>query len=508
MDFLYLSDPNAVHVLIETPTILVVLEVTQVERRLIEAVQAGRELDVSKDPDREVRAVVLRELLRERCVDALDPRGVRLRGARVVGELDLADVRASVPLVLNACTHAQQIVLNRAHLPHLDLSGGAFPRLDAGDVICEHDVQLRRVGCEHVNLIGAHVAGQLSLAGAQVHAGDSPALNAERLTVGNGIFLTETFEASSSSKRGTLCFLGANIAGPFELDSARIEAANGPALNADWITITGSLFLNDGFVAGSDCERGTLRVQGATITGQLNFNEASVRNATEAGAGVVAIGARVGADFVMPMHVLAPGQSRSVLVNVNGLHYPAVPRGATYREWLTLLAEHTPTYAAQPYQQLAAVHRAAGHDQEARQILIAQQRDLRRRGELGGRWRKTLHIASGIFIGYGHRPFRALGFLAGVCGLAGAVVLAASVLGLIVKAGPGGGVCSPAEGFGMAVDTAVPVLRNTGAKSCEIATATPWGQALYVARYFLQVLGWAFATLFVAGYTGLVRKTT
>ena len=60
----------------------------------------------------------------------------------------------------------------------------------------------------------------------------------------------------------------------------------------------------------------------------------------------------------------------------------------------------------------------------------------------------------------------------------------------------------------MAVDNAVPVLRNTGAKSCEIVTATPLGQSVYVARYVLQVLGWAFATLFVAGYTGLVRKTT
>lgn len=210
----------------------------------------------------------------------------------------------------------------------------------------------------------------------------------------------------------------------------------------------------------------------------------------------------------MPVQTFNAQGHKSVLMNVNGFYYPLVPRGATYREWLTLLAEHTPTYAAQPYQQLAAVHRAGGHEKEARQILMAQQQDLRRRGDLGGRGRKLLHAASGVFIGYGHRPFRALAFLAGVCALAGIVVLVASVLGLAVVPGAAGGPCSVAEGFGLAVDTAVPLLKAGGGKRCEIATVTLWGQALYVASYLLQALGWAFATLFVAGYTGLVRKTT
>ncbi|SDP79488.1 hypothetical protein SAMN04487905_10978, partial [Actinopolyspora xinjiangensis] len=43
---------------------------------------------------------------------------------------------------------------------------------------------------------------------------------------------------------------------------------------------------------------------------------------------------------------------------------------------------------------------------------------------------------------------------------------------------------------------------------CEIATTNTWGQALYLGNYLLTILGWAFATLFVAGYTGLIRKNT
>lgn len=67
--------------------------------------------------------------------------------------------------------------------------------------------------------------------------------------------------------------------------------------------------------------------------------------------------------------------------------------------------------------------------------------------------------------------------------------------------------CSLAEVLGMAIDTSVPVLQLGGGKQCQITATTSWGQVLYLANYLLQALGWAFATLFVAGYTGLVRKT-
>ena len=59
-----------------------------------------------------------------------------------------------------------------------------------------------------------------------------------------------------------------------------------------------------------------------------------------------------------------------------------------WQQWLHLLTHHTRTYEPQTYYQyLATVERAAGHDHNARQVLIAQQEDLRRRAPeaLGGR---------------------------------------------------------------------------------------------------------------------------
>ncbi len=481
------------------------VESTEVERRLIESAQSGVLLNLSAEQARDIRAVVIRDLLRGAHTDEPDPRGVRLRRARIIGELDLTDVRTEIPLTLQDCSHDGPISLTRAHLPHLDLSGSTFPALEAADFVCGHDLQLSRVRSQRLHLVGANISGQVNLTDARLDAFDVPALNAERITIGNGLFLTDSI-GSSNSTRGTFCFLGATVTGPLELDGTRLQCANGPALNADWLTVTGSIFLNEGFTADSDCIRGTIRFQGASITGQLNLNDATLSNSTNDGPGLVVIGARIASDLVLPTHALDNSGNSSVLISLNGLQYPFVPRRATHREWLTLLAHHTPAYAAQPYQQLATVHRAAGHEREAREILIAQQRDLRKRGELGG-GRKLLHLASGAFIGHGHRPFRALGYLAGVCLLACITSLAAFALGITVRATPPGGVCSPAEAFGLAADTALPLLKTGGAKRCEFATTTPAGQVFFATSYILQMLGWAFATLFVAGYTGLVRKT-
>jgi hypothetical protein len=218
-------------------------------------------------------------------------------------------------------------------------------------------------------------------------------------------------------------------------------------------------------------------------------------------------GATIGGDFALPLDALGtPNQPGFVVLG--GLRYPAIPWDATLTEWLTLLRRRTTTYAAQPYQQLAVVHRAAGHERDARLVFIAQQKDLRRRGDLGGPVRRVLHLTSGALISYGYRPWRALTFLLAVLGIAIALVLSADAHQLTAHPkAAGGGTCNLVENLGLGADIAIPLLSTGGKQRCEIITATTAGQWHLGAAYVLQVLGWAFATLFVAGYTGLVRKT-
>jgi len=48
---------------------------------------------------------------------------------------------------------------------------------------------------------------------------------------------------------------------------------------------------------------------------------------------------------------------------------------------------------------------------------------------------------------------------------------------------------------------------STGAADrCQLATGTASGQALAAAGWLFTLLGWATATLVVAGYTGWVRR--
>lgn len=57
----------------------------------------------------------------------------------------------------------------------------------------------------------------------------------------------------------------------------------------------------------------------------------------------------------------------------------AGPDTVSAKGWCALLKTATPTYAAQPYQQLAAVYLAEGHLGDQRTVLIAQQEDRRTR---------------------------------------------------------------------------------------------------------------------------------
>lgn len=172
--------------------------------------------------------------------------------------------------------------------------------------------------------------------------------------------------------------------------------------------------------------------------------------------------------------------------------------------WLALLRNATPYYAAQPYQQLAAVFRTEGHDADVRTILIAQRREQLRRGNLTklDRWWARL---TGAILGYGYQPWRALLYLISVLTVSVILSITLGAYGALAT-NPGNGPCTLLETVGRGMDLGTPFLPRTASLHCEI-TAGPAGTALTIGTWTLQVLAWALAALFVAGFTGIVRKT-
>lgn len=58
-----------------------------------------------------------------------------------------------------------------------------------------------------------------------------------------------------------------------------------------------------------------------------------------------------------------------------------------------------------------------------------------------------------------------------------------------------------------AADIAIPLVKTSNQPSCEFNTNTEGGQWSVTIGWLIQLLGWTFATLFVAGFTGVIRKT-
>lgn len=154
------------------------------------------------------------------------------------------------------------------------------------------------------------------------------------------------------------------------------------------------------------------------------------------------------------------------------------------------------------------MYQAAGHDRDVRQILIAQRQAQLERGVLTGRDRLWTRI-TGITLGYGYQPWRALLFLLGVVVTS---VVVAVILGgqgaLVHPQDPAAATvpCTVAERVDVGLEVTAPFLGTPAQERCTTAN-TATGIGLNYGLRGLQLMTGAFAALFIAGFTGVVRKT-
>jgi hypothetical protein len=619
------------------------MDLTPLEQRLVDSVQVGRAVELapgeplrhqdmaSWGPEREVRAEVIRDILLGRLIRGIDPRGLRLHGARVVGPLDLEGVISPVRLFLTHCDLPDRIGMRGARLALVCLDGCRVTLLNAADLQVEGPLLLRRgfVATQSVRLLAAKVGGTLNLDGAMLRSADGaalladhlevggaldlglgfsadgrgeggairlndarvgamlrgrrtrvvnpdgPAIRAERLQVEGAIALTEGAELSGVDPTGVVQLTGARVGAFVSMDGARLtNAGSGPALSASYVNVVGTVYLDGGlradggirlaggriggklqldraWAAGHDhpalelarlhveqaliirdtvltaehSPRGVVSLGGARVGGQLTFSRTTVT--ADSGYAVSATGAVVGGPLqlgltfdgncglnlrnasVGQLRDDAAALPRGAPLVLDGLTYIGLPGGTgapsdldRRRSWLRQMQ----SYAAQPYRQLAAAYQAAGHEAEARRILIAQQEHLRDSGLLTG-WSRVRHRLLGVTLGYGYQSWRAL------VALLGTLLLAVALFGLLstasarpASASQPGSRCSAVERVGLAIDVTVPLLGGGGRERCDLTTGTDAGQALLAASWGIQLTGWALATLLVAGYTGLVRR--
>jgi len=435
--------------------------------------------------------------------------------------------------------------LLRSHLGgQLDCTGATIrndtgPALHADGLRVDQDVSLRdgfqAVGAGElgaVRLLDTHVGGQLGCADAMLRNDTGPALYGDGLRVDQGIFLREGFQAVGAGELGAVRLLNAHV-GELDCTGATIRNDTGPALHADGLQADQNVSLSGGFQAIGAGEDGAVRLLDAHAGGQLDCTGATIRNDTGPalhaeslqvdhgvflGGGFQAVGggngvtlnlshARIGGVLVVAPARLEHAGDPQARLALDGLTYAGLPVSSL--DWLCLLGKATPSYAAQPYQQFAAAHRAAGHDGEVRRVLIAQRQAQIDRGAVGGRAERAWARLTGLTLGYGYQPWRALLALVAVATIAVVLALtlgAHSGVARVDPHPPASVRCSAVERIGVGLDLGLPLIKTGTRDHCD-TTASTAGQVLTVAGWGLQLLAWAFATLFVAGFTGAVRKT-
>jgi hypothetical protein len=291
------------------------------------------------------------------------------------------------------------------------------------DLKCRNDVTIQG----EVSLLGAHIHGDLNLYRAHLANPGGLALYAQGLTVGRDMDCSGGFTAE-----GEINLLNAHIGSNLAFDGASLTNAKARALHADGLAVDQNLLCRREFTAQGEVRllganiRGTLGLEGATLTNPggmaLDLERARMatlflRSKARPEGTVELINAQV--DTCYDDQATWPQDLRLVGFNYAALvAEPEVDAEARLR-WLELDGQG---YSPQPYEQLAAVYRRAGRDQDARTVALGKQRARRRalakqhgHHPIVTRSRQAWSLLLDALVGYGYRTWLAgvwlLGFV-------------------------------------------------------------------------------------------------
>ncbi|MFF4344194.1 oxidoreductase [Kitasatospora sp. NPDC001540] len=506
-------------------------ELTSPERELWDAFPEGRLVDLrtgvpEEDPvagggrwgsGRTVRAAVIVALLqganpaRTGAVAALG-----LTGARISGHLDLAGAQIAHALRIEDCWFEEGVDLSGASTRSIALVGSRVPGVEAGLIRIDGRLDLRR---SHItsgsaspfhrrptalSLINARVSGAVNLGGARIIAPGGLAVSAGGLVAEGGVYCEDGFTA-----HGVVRLMGAQLPGGLHMRGALLErpGPRGVVLALDG-AVASTLDFSDGFAA-----RGTVRLRGARISENVTFAGSVLDGPPDGRGPSLAAPLMQVVDFDLTLARQASGavdlQGAQVshlhdndhswpdVVELDGFVYGSIKTdGAGERRnsaahrvaWI----RRGPGYHPQPYEQLASWYRKAGHDDDARRVLLAKQRH--RRLTLPRAARAWGHLLD-LTVGYGYRPW-----------LAGLWLLALTLLGTLtfgthspepVKEGEG----APFQPLVYTLDLLVPI-GGLGQR-----TAWYWSSgSLQCLAYLLIAFGWVLTTAVIAGVTRALQK--
>jgi hypothetical protein len=224
--------------------------------------------------------------------------GIRLRGATVVGPLDLTSGTVAHPLVCEGCLFDTELRLVDSSVRTVRILDSELPGLDGSRLRLDGILDLtgsRIAGA--VRLEHAKVSGQLRMRASRAGAG----LEAVAAT---GLFVDGDVDCARLEANGEVDFRAANVAGTLDLTGARIAAPGRRGLVLSYASIGGKLECRDLAVEGET------RANNCRVAAHLSMSAARLDN--PAGVAFFAGGMHVGGGAFFRDGFSATGEFRLI----------------------------------------------------------------------------------------------------------------------------------------------------------------------------------------------------
>ena len=291
-------------------------------------------------PERQVRAEVLARLLcGEASVQPGEIGSVRLVGARIIGDLLLQDINVRHSLWLEGCHMTGWIDLTMA---------------------TTRSLQLDNCYLGSIRMIGAKIAGELSLRGSHLRGKQEPTFQADMAAVSGSVLCDQGFISD-----GSVLLPGLRAGAQVSFRGAHLNGQGSAALLADRLTCI-DIFFDEGFRA----------------IGLVSLAYAAVNVLQDE-------------KHCWPKSL-----------NLDGFTYDDLQPQLPARERLEWISRAG--YRDQPYEQLAGYFRRLGRDDQARKVLLAGRRARRHQEP---QWLRAWGWLQDAMVGYGYAPGRALVWL-------------------------------------------------------------------------------------------------
>jgi hypothetical protein len=503
------------------------------------------------DPQRQIRAPLIRWMcFNPDAIRRIDPQGIGVLGARIVGGLNLSYIHVPYPLVFRSCAFTELIKLNSAEVPQLDLDGSYTGRIFADQIRVTGPLRMDRGfrASEEVYLSQARVDGWANFAGGHfMHSKVEPvwgkefkmALVLDHAQLRGPLLLCCGFESN-----GAVMLWNSSIGGDLVFVGGRFINPDNAAIVADETEIAGDVGLGEynPTTHGKFESNGAVQFEGARIGGTFAVNGARFLGARTERHGLFAGGMTVKRGLFWRSvllennAILDLSAAQAELLGdeekswpkpgklfIDGFKYDGFvldsPSDVTTRlRWIGL--NDNPN-SPQPYDQLAKFYRSTGAMSAVAEVLMARDdaifRDL-------GPFQAIWGAVAKVTIGYGHRPMLTVFWMLGVVAIGWMMVSIGARAGLLRPTWPENPPATEKtiyprlHPFLYSLDVFLPFVNlhqerywwpDGDASGDCVIFGRKLGVRGSVVQYYLwlQIMsGWLLSAIFVAGVTGLIRS--